>query len=388
MYMSNMPLHNVFATALLACTTTAASVPSSGSLYSFDTQWSPKLPMGGHTYSGVAIAGESVFVTQRGNVSLQPVIVLNKTNGDMIRGFGKTDIGIAGNVTAGTWGAHGIVTDVCGYACVPDASLDDAFVRVWVEDFTNYTVTAFSQTGRKLMQIGTPGVNGTGLNPLQFDHVADAAIVPGMMNPVPPPPPPSPHPPPMPPAHGNALLYATDGDGGVNNRVVKVEIKEDAEPPYMVHWATPSMYDSPHSITLHARTNLLIVADRGHNAIRLIDAGTGKDLGIWDCGLHFGEQGVPFGVRTLTYKGDDLLVVASMDNPQDHMYQRITLLDASKLSSATGSKSECSAVQVITIDPAKYSGPHLLGVDTSNGDIYAALVSDTPLSTVLRYTRN
>ena len=166
-------------------------------------------------------------------------------------------------------------------------------------DFTNYTVTAFSQTGRKLMQIGerflhsclqlflaqitlwnvtrsvqtkaeiffwllgivvlknetpsmistcccwlgTPGVNGTGLNPLQFgkirfdlcltfdvylcvfvdleywatvrnvvvsshsqDHVADAAIVPGMMNPVPPPPPPSPHPPPMPPAHGNALL--------------------------------------------------------------------------------------------------------------------------------------------------------------------------------------
>lgn len=65
---------------------------------------------------------------------------------------------------------------------------------------------------------------------------------------------------------------------------------------------------------------MLIVADRGHAAIKLIDAATGAGRGTWNCALGFGTganfKGVPFGVRTLVHKGRDMVLIASMDNPQ------------------------------------------------------------------------
>lgn len=378
-------------TSAIHVTSSQASSP----MYSFDASWKPQFPMGGNTYSGVSISAGLVYVTQRGNVSLPPVMVMNKTTGGYVRGFGQSDVGIAGNMSAGTWGSHGIVVEQCGYPCIPGGlgPIDEVFTRVWVEDFTNYTVTAFSTRGRKLFQVGTPGINGTGTNPLQFDHVADVAILPGIAFPVPPPPPPTPTPPPPLPTRSNTIVYATDGDGGVNNRVVAFEVVENgvekSSPPYKFKWATKGMYDSPHSIALHQRSGLLVVADRGHSAIRLIDSKSGVDRGVWDCGLHFGEEGVPFGVRTFDgYAHDDLVYVASMDNPQDHKYQRISILNASALTLKSNSQSPCPLVQQITIDPAEYSGPHLLGIDPANGDIYAALVSDAPLSTVLRFKKN
>eukprot|EP00037_Helgoeca_nana_P001956 m.30633 g.30633 ORF g.30633 m.30633 type:complete len:278 (-) comp12248_c0_seq2:1525-2358(-) len=239
----------------------------------------------------------------------------------------------------------------------------------WVEDFTGHTVTAFTSEGTPLVQIGQKGVAGNGTDPLQFGNVADAAIQTAATSAEP------------------TIVYATDGDGGYDNRVVKIAVEFSATetPKYSVDWATPHSFNSPHSIALHARTNMLVVADRGNNATKLLDAATGKDLGVWDCGLDFGAKGVPFGVRTLSLNGHDLVLVASMDNPQDHRNQFIHVLDASKLSAATGSASACSVLQTITIDPAQYSGPHLLGVDPTNGDIYAVLVADVPLSTVLRF---
>ena len=47
-------------------------------------------------------------------------------------------------------------------------------------------------------------------------------------------------------------------------------------------------------------------------------------------------------------------------------------------------KSTCDVVQEIGI-PTSYSGPHLLGIDTATGELYAALVADSPKSTVLRF---
>ena len=70
-----------------------------------------------------------------------------------------------------------------------------------------------------------------------------------------------------------------------------------------------------------------------------------------------------------------------------HIHQQISILDVSALNSIDGVKSKCSLVQRIVIDPALYSGPHLLGVDARTGSVYAALVADEPLSTVLRYRR-
>ena len=122
----------------------------------------------------------------------------------------------------------------------------------------------------------------------------------------------------------------------------------------------------------------------------LLRASDGADLGAWrTCGLRYGVEGVPFGVRALSRPGSsahpDLLFVASMDNPQDGKWQRIAILDASQLSETAGARSPCSILQVIDLDPATYSGPHLLGVDQSTGDLYAALVADHPKSTVLRF---
>lgn len=196
----------------------------------------------------------------------------------------------------------------------------------WVEDFTGHTVTAFTFEGTPLVQIGQKGVAGNGTDPLQFGNVADAAIQTAATSAEP------------------TIVYATDGDGGYDNRVVKIAVEFSATetPKYSVDWATPHSFNSPHSIALHARTNMLVVADRGNNATKLLDAATGKDLGVWDCGLDFGEKGVPFGVRTLSLNGHDLVLVASMDNPQDHRNQFIHVLDASKLSAATGSASACS----------------------------------------------
>ena len=44
-------------------------------------------------------------------------------------------------------------------------------------------------------------------------------------------------------------------------------------------------------------------------------------------------------------------------------------------------------LQTLATDGAVLSGPHLMDVNPRNGDLFVALVSDTPKSTVLRYTR-
>ena len=381
-------MHNAIWLSLLALAC-AARKPN----YQLDASWQPQFPVGGHTFSGVgtfhsAFSTSSsnglVFVTQRGNASVAPVIVLDATTGEFYDSWGQKDVALDRTGSHPTWGAHGIAIETCNWPnCGGDApSKRTKGVRVYVEDFTKHTVTAFSGTGKPLFVLGTPGVAGNSTNPIQFGNVADAAIEPAPFVPMPAPPPGVPVPP-LP----SSYVYASDGDGGTANRVVKIAVPATGSKASQnaVQWATPAIYDNPHSIALHRGSGLLVLADREHNVTRLLDSDTGTDLGVWDCGLDFGAQGTPFGVRTLAYRGLDMVIVASMDNPQDRKYQLIHVLDGSKLTQVAGSQSECTVLQTITIDPRKYSGPHLLGVDTSNGDIYAALVSDAPKSTVLRF---
>ena len=70
-----------------------------------------------------------------------------------------------------------------------------------------------------------------------------------------------------------------------------------------------------------------------------------------------------------------------MDNPQDGRNQQILVMDVAK---STASAFSCDLVEVIDV-PRVDSGPHLLGVDSATGDVYAALVADQPRSWVLRY---
>ena len=247
-------------------------------------------------------------------------------------------------------------------------------LRPRIQDFTNHTLTAFSQEGTLLHQWGTNGIAGNETKPvLQFGNLADVAFEESST------------------AGKPAHVYVTDGDGGFANRVVKLSVPEPTAPHPLssghFEWATGHIFHNPHSVAIHERTGLVIVCDREDNETRVLSMATGKDLGVLDCGLDLGPKGRPFGVRTWTRPaaGLDLLYVAVMDNPQDHLNQRIHVIDASGLDARGGAASKCKVIQELTWDPAKMSGPHLLGVDPKSGDLYAALVADAPMSTVLKF---
>ncbi len=338
-------------------------------LYQLDGTWAPKWPEGANMFSAVGVAGDGrLYVTQRGNVSIEPVLVLNKSTGELMDAWGKSHVGIA--KPGMTWGAHGLALEECNFAC-GQGDPSNPNVRVWIEDFTHYTLTAFSSSGAKLIELGTPGVAGNSTNdPIQFGNVADAVVVTANEQ------------------DASSTVFATDGDGGFANRVMAIRIPVDSRNKPEAVWTTPHAFKNPHSITMHARSRLLVVADREHQSIKLLDSNNGNILGDFNCGITWGENasGVPFGVRALSLGGRDLLFVCAMDNPQDHRNQRIFVLDVAHLNARDNIHSRCAIIQTIAIDPAEYSGPHLLGIDQATGDVYAALVADAPLSTVLRFT--
>ena len=156
---------SVLATAAVASASAAAP-----SLYTLDNSWEPQFPAGSNQLSGVDVVESGghrlVYVTQRGNASIAPVLTLSAETGAFLGSFGGDIIGKAG--------AHGIkvqhsATPVLGTDKYPN-------VRVWIDDFTNHALYAFSGAGQHLLTVGTPGKAGNGTSPMQFDHLADSAV--------------------------------------------------------------------------------------------------------------------------------------------------------------------------------------------------------------------
>ena len=56
----------------------------------------------------------------------------------------------------------------------------------------------YSPAGKLLQVLGTPGKAGSGLNPLEFDQPAEVYV------------------------HSSGEIYIVDGDGGMNNRLIKL----------------------------------------------------------------------------------------------------------------------------------------------------------------------
>ena len=145
----------------LATAFLAFVVAADEDLYTLDTSWKPQFPAGGHTFSGVGIATvkqgvTGVFVTQRGNSSLEPVVVMNAANGALLHSWGKE---CCIGVQKGTWGAHGIAVETLPSPMKSGDEYDE--VRVWIDDFFNHTLTAYTAAGGKeLFQLGTNGVAG------------------------------------------------------------------------------------------------------------------------------------------------------------------------------------------------------------------------------------
>ena len=138
--------------------------------------------VGNFTSTAIGYAAGStqkvVFIAQRKkNAYKDAILAFDPESGKFVTSFGGDNIG----------SPHGTKYDV-------------ARKSLWVTDIERHTVLRLQGSdGVVLNDFGTDGVPGTGLSPtLQFGNVADVAID----------------------DVGNT--YITDGDGGVNNRFVKL----------------------------------------------------------------------------------------------------------------------------------------------------------------------
>lgn len=181
--------------------------------------------------------------------------------------------------------------------------------------------------------LGTPGQAGSGLDPLQFDQPAEIFV------------------------HDSGEIYIVDGDGGANNRLVK--LSNDLE----VSWLHGekgqglAQFYIPHSVTVDDARRVW-VADRGNKRIQVFNSLTGEWLGTW--GSCFTEE-APYSVRLTPDK--KLFVVVQLKT------SRILLLHAPPV----GMIGQCKVAGVIQLaDEAK---PHLVDLDLKTGALYVAEIS-------------
>ncbi|XP_005387697.1 PREDICTED: NHL repeat-containing protein 3 [Chinchilla lanigera] len=205
---------------------------------------------------------------------------------------------------------------------------------VWITDVGSgsygHTVKKYNSFGDLVQVLGTAGKKGTGLNPLQFDNPAELYV------------------------EDTGDIYIVDGDGGLNNRLIK--LSQD----FMILWlhgengTEPAKFNIPHSVTLDSAGRVW-VADRGNKRVQVFDKVTGEWLGAWsNC---FTEEG-PSSVR-FTPDGK-YLIVAQLN------LSRLLVVAAPPV----GSVGDCSVISTIQLPDQVL--PHLLEVDRKTGALYVA----------------
>ena len=224
---------------------------------------------------------------------------------------------------------------------------------------------------------GEKGHAGSGINPVQYNTVADTAF------------------------GANNMVFISDGDGSSNHRVVALNVSslDDTrlnEPVWVMgnnHTQGAGGleelgYDitSAHSVAYHARSDTLLLADRENNRTLQISASTGAVIANWSCPeLQLGKKGTVYGVRTSTSL--DLVFLAVADSNQANVkagtYQFVYVLDGSSITKK--GPGACKVVQTIAIDPKQCMTPHLMGHNEVNHDIYVACVGKP--TAVLRFIR-
>ncbi|KAJ7996827.1 hypothetical protein DPEC_G00222560 [Dallia pectoralis] len=282
-------------------------------LYKLDINW-PKYPevFSGEVF-GVAVnqyAGV-VYVAQRGD-SVPKVLVFS-TDGEFLQAWNTSTLEMP----------HGIF--------VSDASTNPS---VWVTDVGNgpygHSIKQYSPSGKLLKVLGTMGEAGSGVNPLQFDQPAEIFV------------------------HSSGEIYIVDGDGGVNNRLIK--LSKDLELLWMHGEKGQGLaqFYIPHSVAVDDYQRVW-VADRGNKRIQVFNSVTGDWLGTW--GSCFTED-APYSVR-LTADQKYFVVVQLNTN-------QISLLDAPPV----GVIGQCKVVSVIQL--AEDIKPHLVDLDLKTGALYVA----------------
>ncbi|KAM4624616.1 NHL repeat-containing protein 3-like [Polymixia lowei] len=283
-------------------------------LYKLDISW-PKYPelFGGDVF-GVAVNqyGGVVYVAQRGeNI---PKVLVFTTDGDFLMAWNTTTLEMP----------HGIF--------VADPASSNP--TVWITDVGNgpygHCIKQYSPAGNLLQVLGTPGQAGSRMNPLEFDQPAEIFV------------------------HSSGEIYIVDGDGGMNNRLIK--LSKDMEVLWMHGEKGQGLaqFYIPHSVTVDNYQRVW-VADRGNKRIQVFNSITGDWLGTW--GSCFTED-APYSVR-LTPDRKYFVVVQLNTN-------QISLLDAPPV----GVIGQCRVVSVIQLaDEVK---PHLVDLDLKTGSLYVA----------------
>ncbi|XP_059401349.1 NHL repeat-containing protein 3-like [Carassius carassius] len=286
---------------------------SGRALYKLDISW-PKNPeyFTGQVF-GTAVNHVSglVYVAQRGDNI--PKVLVFSTDGDFLQAWNTSSLEMP----------HGIF--------LANASTDPT---VWITDVGNgpygHTVKQYSPSGKLLQVLGSPGKAGSSLSPLQFDQPAEIFV------------------------HSSGEIYIVDGDGGMNNRLIK--LSRDLQVLWMHGEKGQGLaqFYIPHSVAVDSYQRVW-VADRGNKRIQVFNSVTGDWLGSW--GSCFKED-APYSVRLTP--DQKYLVVAELNTNQ------ITLLEAPPI----GIIGQCQVVSSIQL--AEDVKPHLLDVDLKNAALYVA----------------
>ena len=287
-----------------------------------------KFDVGNFTSTAIGYAADSmqkvVFIAQRKkNAYKDAILAFDPESGKFITSFGGNNIG----------SPHGTKYDVTRKS-------------LWVADIERHTVLRLQGSdGVVLNEFGTNGIPGTGLNPtLQFGNVADIAID----------------------DVGNT--YITDGDGGVNNRFVKLN------QTFGVEWSVDHDFGSPHSIAWERGRNYIWVADRSHNRTQVFDASSGKFVMEYTCQRDIDPDSPapisPWGIR-IDEKNQELIMAANtMSGTHGHLL-RLPL-------------DSCKVLQDIKI--CEKCKPHELSVDEENGSVYLANIGVN--SSLMKFERH
>ncbi|XP_053722143.1 NHL repeat-containing protein 3-like [Synchiropus splendidus] len=283
-------------------------------LYKLDLDW-PRNPelFNGQVY-GVAVDqyAQVVYVAQRGdNV---PKVLVFSTEGEFLMHWNTTTLEMP----------HGIF--------LADAASKKP--TVWITDVGDgpygHTVKQYSPSGTLLQVLGTAGKAGSSLTPLQFDQPAEIFV------------------------HESGEMYIVDGDGGMNNRLIKLSKDQEVIWMHGEKGSGLNQFYIPHSVTVDTAQRVW-VADRGNKRIQVFNSITGEWLGTW--GSCFTED-APYSVRLTPDK--KYFIVVQLNTNQ------ISVLHAPPV----GLIGQCKVVSVIQLaDEVK---PHLVDLDLKTGALYVA----------------